>query len=447
MTPMSRYQVKIPLKEKLLNLIPFGIGRVKPNHFISMGDVLWKNKDNLPYAYKVLTRGVCDGCALGVAGLHDWTIKGVHLCLTRLNLLRLNTVGPLDHDLLADVSKLEKMDNVALRGLGRLAYPMVRRKGEKGFTRISWDEAYDRIASRIRAATPERTAFFVTSRGVTNEIYYMAQKAARAIGTNNVDNAARLCHSPSTAAMKKTLGYSASTCSYTDWYGTDLIVFWGSNPSNDQPVATKYLHEAKKIGTKIVMVNPYLEPGMKRYWVPSTPESAVFGTPITDYFYPVQTGGDIAFIYGVLKILFEEDGCDEGFLREHTEGFDGLKRAAMGLDMAVLERQCGIDREGMRDFARLLMRSRNAVFVWSMGITQHTFGADAVQWCSISDSRGVMSDAKKPGSCRSGDIPVCRGARKWALTPRLSRAVNPSLRSRPRNSPHNMGSMFRTNPA
>ena len=39
---------------------------------------------------------MCDGCALGVAGLHDWTIDGVHLCTTRLNLLELNTADPFD---------------------------------------------------------------------------------------------------------------------------------------------------------------------------------------------------------------------------------------------------------------------------------------------------------------------------------------------------------------
>jgi len=379
----------------MLNLIPFGIGRDKPKHFTSMVDIVWKNKDNLPYAYKILTRGVCDGCALGVAGLHDWTIKGVHLCLTRLNLLRLNTIGPLDHELLKDVSVLEEMDNVALRGLGRLAYPMIRKKGEKGFSRISWDEAYERIVSRIHSTTPDRTAYFVTSRGVTNEIYYMAQKAARAMGTSNVDNAARLCHSPSTSAMKKTLGYSASTCSYTDWYGTDLIVFWGSNPSNDQPVATKYLHEAKCQGTKIVMVNPYLEPGMRRYWVPSTPESAVFGSPLTDYFYPIQTGGDIAFIYGVLRILIEEGWCNEEFIRNHTSGFEELKQAAFSQDMAVLESQCGIDRDGMREFALMLKNAKNAVFIWSMGITQHAFGADAVQMVlNLGLARGYVGREK-----------------------------------------------------
>ena len=86
-------------------------------------------------------------------------------------------------------------------------------------------------------ADPRRIAFFSPSRGVTNEVYYVAQKVARFLGTNNVDNAARLCHSPSTGAMKTTLGVGASTCSYKDWYGTDLVVFFGSNPANDQPVS------------------------------------------------------------------------------------------------------------------------------------------------------------------------------------------------------------------
>src|SRR3989442_492366 len=189
--------------------------------------------------------------------------------MTRLNLLRLNTMPALDTRRLEDVSQLKPLDNAQLRELGRLPFPMVREKGAKGFRRISWEEAYQRIAQKIRAADPRRWAMFVTSRGVTNEVYYMAQKAARFLGTNNIDNAARLCHAPSTAAMKYAVGVAATTCSYKDWYGTDLIIFFGANPANDQPVTTKYLHEAKKLGTRVVMVNPYLEPGMVRYLVPS----------------------------------------------------------------------------------------------------------------------------------------------------------------------------------
>ncbi|MFZ4682070.1 MAG: FdhF/YdeP family oxidoreductase [Terrimicrobiaceae bacterium] len=367
------------LPKRLRSLIPFGLGQTKPHHFLSMLDVLWKNRDNLPYAWKILTRGVCDGCALGVAGLHDWTIKGPHLCLTRLNLLRLNTVAALDHDLLKDVAALEKLDNASLRELGRLAHPMLREKNAPGFRRITWDEAYSRIARKIRVTDPHRFAFFVTARGVTNEIYYISQKVARFLGTGNIDNAARICHSPSTAAMKRTLGVAASTCSYKDWYGTDLIIFFGSNPANDQPVSTKYLHEAKALGTKVVMVNPYREPGMERYWVPSTPTSAVFGTDIMDYWFPVTQGGDIAFLYGVIKILFEENWLAHDFVTTHTTGVEELRAAAAALDWETLERRAGLNRASMREFAELIRDAKNAVLIWSMGITQHAFGADAVQ--------------------------------------------------------------------
>jgi molybdopterin-dependent oxidoreductase alpha subunit len=358
--------------------IPFGLGSTKPRHFREMLKVAWRNRDSPRYAWKVLTEGVCDGCALGVAGLHDWTIDGVHLCLTRLNLLRLNTMPAMDSDLLGDVAGLRRLDNAALRELGRLPYPMIRRRGDRGFRRIGWQAANEEIGGRLRRTDPARAAFFVTSRGVTNEVYYVAQKVARFLGTNHVDNAARLCHAPSTGAMKHALGVAASTCGYRDWYGTDLIVFFGANPANDQPVAMKYLHEAKEAGARVALVNPYLEPGMRRYWVPSTPSSAVFGTAVTDWWFPVAQGGDIAFLYGVLRALRDRGGFDRGFMSAHTSEVGAFEAALDAQDDAELERRSGLTRADFEEFATLLAGARNAVFVWSMGITQHPFGADAV---------------------------------------------------------------------
>jgi molybdopterin-dependent oxidoreductase alpha subunit len=363
---------------RLKSAIPLGLGRTKPKHFRDMLRVAWKNRDNLGYAWKVLSKGVCDGCALGVAGFHDWTIKGTHLCMTRLNLLRLNTMPALDIRKLEDVTLLGSMDNAQLRELGRIPYPMLRGAGEKGFRRIPWPEAYERIARRIHASDPRRIGFFVTSRGITNEVYYVAQKVARFLGTNNVDNAARLCHSPSTGAMKHALGVAASTCSYKDWWGTDLIIFFGANPANDQPVTTKYLHEAKKTGAKVVMVNPYLEPGMERYWVPSTVGSALFGTAIADYWFPVSQGGDIAFLYGVMKVLLEHGWYDRNFVAQHTAEFAELEARIQALDVVELEKQSGLDRLAMHEFAELIRDAKNGVLVWSMGITQHMFGGDGV---------------------------------------------------------------------
>jgi molybdopterin-dependent oxidoreductase alpha subunit len=376
---VSGHRLQKDWKAKLKSAVPFGLGQEKPHHFRDMAAVAWKNRDNLGYAWKVLSQGVCDGCALGVAGWHDWTIDGIHLCMTRLNLLRLNTMPALDVRLLADLSKLETLNNAQLRELGRLPFPMLRKKGDTGFQRITWSDAYERVARQIRATDPKRWALFVTSRGVTNEVYYMAQKVARYLGTNNVDNAARLCHAPSTAAMKHALGVSASTCSYRDWFGADLIVFFGANPANDQPVTTKYLHQAKALGTKVALVNPYREPGMERYWVPSTWSSALFGTDIADYWFPVSVGGDIAFLYGVLKILLAEGAYERTFVGGVTAGFDELRAQVEAVEWSALEAQSGLSRSSMTEFAGLIRQAKTAVFVWSMGITQHAFGGDAVQ--------------------------------------------------------------------
>lgn len=385
----------------LKTAVPFGLGQTKPKHFRDMAKVFWKNRDNLSYAWKVLSQGVCDGCALGVAGLHDWTIEGIHLCMTRLNLLRLNTMPALDPKLLEDVAALRQLDNVQLRELGRLPCPLLRERGDKGFHRITWKEAYARLARRLRGGDPRRAAFFITSRGVTNEVYYVAQKVARFLGTNNVDNAARLCHSPSTGAMKYALGVAASTCSYKDWYGTDLIIFFGANPANDQPVTTKYLHEAKRLGTKVMMVNPYREPGMERYWVPSTPASALFGTDIMDYWFPVSQGGDIAFLYGVLKILLANNWVNADFVAQHTADLDKLRHAAEQLDWPILEKQSGLQRADMEAFAALIRDAKNAVLVWSMGITQHAFGGDTVSMIlNLGLARGYV------GRDKNGLMPI-----------------------------------------
>ncbi|MEO7076005.1 MAG: molybdopterin-dependent oxidoreductase, partial [Ktedonobacterales bacterium] len=210
-------------------------------------------------------------------------------------------------------------------------------------------------------------------------VYYVAQKAARSIGTNNVDNAARVCHSPSSVALKQTVGVGASSCSYADWIGTDLLVFVGSDIANNQPVTTKYLYYAKQAGSQMAVINPYYEPGMARYWVPSVPESAVMGTKLMDDFYQIDTGGDIAFLNGTLKHLIEQDWVDHDFIEQHTAGWDEVVAALAAQDWETLERFSGTTRAEMVRFAERIHQARTGIFVWSMGITQHSFGVQNVK--------------------------------------------------------------------
>ena len=367
-----------PHREFWVGWKPNGVGEQKPHHYRGMAKTVWENRRNLPWAWRILRKGVCDGCALGVAGFHDWTISGVHLCSTRLDLLQVNTARAIDTDRLADVAALQRMNGRELRELGRLAYPMVRNAGERGFTRVSWDHALDLVADRIRATTPDRIALYMTSRGITNEVYYVAQKAARAIGTNNVDNAARVCHAPSTTTLKSSIGVAVSTCSYRDVIDSDLIVLFGADVANAQPVFMKYLYLAKKRGAKVAVVNPLREPGLDRYWVPSNVESAVFGTRITDEFFAVHTGGDVAFVNGVLKQLLATGGFDREFVTANTVGFDELLEELERESFDELERASGATVADMARFAQMYASAKRAVLVWSMGITQHERGVDNV---------------------------------------------------------------------
>ena len=370
---------------------PFGIGEQRPNNFLEVFRAAWENRRRPRYAWRILDRGVCDGCALGTKGMRDWTIEGVHVCNIRLRLLRLNTMGQLDPAPLADVADLRGRPSARLRELGRLPHPMVRRRGEPGFTAVSWDEALDLVAARIRDAGPERAGFYLTSRGMPNESYYAAQKAARAIGTNSIDNAARVCHSPSTFGLKEAVGVAATTCSYSDWLASDLIVFIGSNVANNQPVTMKYLHHAKHAGAKVAVVNPYREPGMERYWVPSVPESALFGTRIADRFFQIHTGGDIAFLTGTLRHMVDRDLVDRAFVDGHTTGFSELAESLGRHDWEDLERMAGASRDEMLAFAEMVGGAERAVFVWSMGVTQHDRGEDNVRAIiNLALSRGFV---------------------------------------------------------
>lgn len=358
---------------------PFGIGEQYPNNYWEVFRAIWLSRKKLPYAWNILDKGVCDGCALGTTGMKDWTLDGIHLCNVRLRLLQMNTMPAFDPVLLADVSQLQKQKSAQLRDLGRLPYPMIRQRGEKSFRRVSWDEALGVISDRIRSTTPDRLSFYVTSRGTVNETYYATQKAVRAMGSNNIDNAARICHSPSTAGLKAALGAGATTCSYKDWIGTDLLVFIGSNVANNQPVTVKYLHYAKKAGTRIVVINTYREPGMERYWVPSIVESAVFGTKFAEDFFLINMGGDIAFLNGTIKHIIANNWVDQSFIDLYTDGFAELKASLESQSWEELERLSGTSRESMHAFAKMVKEANKAVFVWSMGITQHECGEDNVR--------------------------------------------------------------------
>jgi molybdopterin-dependent oxidoreductase alpha subunit len=387
---------------KARHWIPFGLAeKNKPRHYTEMARAVWDNRHALPYAWRILRDGVCDGCSLGPYGLRDNVIPGVHLCMTRLKLLRLNTLPALDLCRVEDASHLEGLGEEGLRELGRLPTPLVRRSGERGFRPTPWGAALELLGERLRGVPGERMGFFATSRGLTNETYYTFQKAARLLGSNHIDLCARLCHAATVSGLAETLGAAAPTCSLRDLIGSDLVILLGTQLANNQPVTTKYLHYAREKGSRVVVVNPYREPGLERYWVPSIPKSAVFGTRLMDDFFQVHVGGDIAFLSAALKRLIEIGGVDRAFVADRTSHWADLKAHLDELSWETLVESSGVSKTEIDRFARLYAEAQTAVFVYSMGLTQHRFGVDNVKAVvNLALARGML------GRPKTGILPI-----------------------------------------
>jgi molybdopterin-dependent oxidoreductase alpha subunit len=292
-------------------------------------------------------------------------------------------MGAIDSAALGDVSRLRNLEPERLRSLGRLAYPMVRRKGERGFLRVSWEEAADVIAREIRQVTPNQLAFLASGEGLTNEVYYVFQKLARALGSNNLDLCSGLCRMDGVAGLRATLGIGASTCSLSDLIGTDLLVLLGADLATGSTLSTQYLRRARKAGTRIVMVSS--ETG--------TPAAAV--SRWADDLLRLKPDGESAYIAGVLKFLFHAERVDTSFIERHTWGFAELFSKLQTLTWNLLEQRSGVAREEMQRFAAAYSRARTAVFAYSESFAGGESGlSNVMAIVNLALARGMIGREK-----------------------------------------------------
>jgi formate dehydrogenase major subunit len=225
----------------------------------------------------------------------------------------------------------------AFEGLeDRLTSPLLRREGT--LRPVSWTTAYDHVAERFRAILdadgPDALAFLGAPH-CTNEENYLLQKVARLLGTNNVDNRARLCHAATARVLADRVGWPATTNGLADLPEADVVLVAGANPAERQPVAfNSFVRPAVDAGTTLVHVDPVGNETTRHADIHVTPR------PGTD-----------ALVFDLLsaRLVADGDGVDRAFVDERTRGFDrfaaaltdiatGETRSAAGVDGATLDR-------------------------------------------------------------------------------------------------------------
>jgi formate dehydrogenase major subunit len=267
------------------------------------------------------------------------------------------------------------------RSRDRLTAPLVRESGT--FRIASWDEALDRVASeflRIKAEHgPDAIAGLASSRATNEDCYAMQRVFRAAIGTHNIDNCSRVCHSPTSFAMRKSLGRSGCSGSFDDIERTDVLLIIGANPTAAHPVAGARMKQAALKGAKLITADP------RRI------ELADYGV----LHCAVHPGTNAAFLNGLAHVLIRDGLVDEEFVSERTNGFETLAEVMAAYSPDDVERITGVPAADIETAAHLYGEAERASIAWGLGVTEQMYGSECVQLiCNLALMTGKIG---RPG--------------------------------------------------
>lgn len=320
------------------------------------------------------------------------------------------------------VHQLQAMTSRQLENAGRIVRPAILKQGETHFRPISWDEAIEATAGAMKQAGPERSFFYASGRS-SNEAGFLLQLMSRLFGTNYVNNCSYYCHQASGVGLTSSVGTGAGTIRLDDLRDVDLYILIGANPSSNHPRLMKSLMEIRRHGGKVIVVNPVKELGLVNFRIPSDVRSLLFGSEIASTYVQPHMGGDIFWLLGVAKELFERDAHDKQFIEEHTEQFQAFRELATTTDWAIITKGSGLSREQIADITGQYLNSKNTVIGWCMGVTHHLHGTNTVQMIvNVALLRGMV------GRRRAGLMPIrghsnVQGMGSVGVTPQLKTAM------------------------
>jgi formate dehydrogenase (NADP+) alpha subunit len=260
----------------------------------------------------------------------------------------------------------------------RLRTPLIRTAD--GFREASWDEAIAVVGRELRKHRGDAFGG-LSSAKVTNEDNYVFQKFVRAaMGTNNVDHCARLCHSSTVAGLARSFGSGAMTNPIADLALADVILVTGSNTTENHPIIGLEIREAVARGARLLLFDP------RRIQL----------SEIATVWARQRPGTDVAWINGLMHVILRDGLADREFIDARTEGFEAVERLLADYAPERVAGITGIPAELSEEAARLYALAARASIVYSMGITQHTTGVDNVR--SLANLAMLTGQIGRPGT-------------------------------------------------
>ncbi len=264
----------------------------------------------------------------------------------------------------------------------RITSPMIRRNGV--WEDVSWPEVIKYIADRFRTISAEHGADSIgvlsSARG-TNEENYVAQKFARVVlGTNNIDCCARVCHSPTAAAMKMTLGTGAATNSLDEIELAKTILVCGANPTEGHPVTGARIKQAARHGANLIIVDP----------------REIELTEFATLHLQLHPGTNVVLFNAMGAAIVDEGLVDEAFLKERITEFEEYKKFIRDFLPEKAEAICGVPAAKIRAAARMYATAKPALSVHGLGMTEHVQGTEGIM--ALVNIALLTGNIGKPGT-------------------------------------------------
>src|SRR5438552_2928182 len=249
----------------------------------------------------------------------------------------------------------------------RLRYPMKRtgKKGEGKFRRISWDEALDEIAARLKslAADNPETILPCNYAGTMGMVQYssMDRRFFYKLGATLVDRT--LCSSAGKYGLKATLGGSVGM-DPERFDEARLIILWGANPVVSNLHLWSRVQAAKRRGARVIAIDPYRSLSAEK----CTQHIALL------------PGTDGALALGMMHVLMREGLIDRDYVERCTLGYEALeKRVLAEYPPERVAQLCGLAAADVVQLARDYGTTRPAAIRLNYGMQRHAGGGIAAR--------------------------------------------------------------------
>ena len=298
------------------------------------------------------------------------------------------TLWELDHrradaDFFANhtLSELRTWHDHDLETTGRLTEPLRYDAETDRYVAVEWDEVFATIGQELRAMDPQEAVFYASGHAGL-EASYLYALFARAMGHQNLPQSSNMCHETTSVNLLNYIGTPVGTCTLEDFDHCDAIFFFGQNAGSNSPRFLHNLQAAVERGCRIVTFNPLRERGLIEFANPASVKDMALGgsTEISEKYYQVRPGGDVAVLAGMMKCVLEaEDAApgtvlDRDFIDGQTDGFEETVAAVRAADWAEIEHHSGLPRAMIEEAAGIYMNAERAIGIYGMGLTQHVNG-------------------------------------------------------------------------